>query len=243
MAALFLLILLAVAIGFISATVQSPKNIGKSGENFVSKRLNELDEQYYKILDDIMLPSNGNTSTTQIDHIVISNFGIFCVETKAYSGWIFGRAHDKYWTQVINRYNKNRFYNPLRQNYAHAKAIQNLIISKHADVKIFPLVAFPDADKLKITGTDLVGFARDVVDKIRAVNEIVLSDVDRDEIYNIISRANIVDDDARQKQKDIRERIYMKMKVNREALYPDKVNIRPKHMVILHDEDEQWQQA
>ena len=28
--------------------------------------------------------------TTQIDHVFVSRFGVFIVETKNYSGWIFG---------------------------------------------------------------------------------------------------------------------------------------------------------
>ena len=60
-----------------------PFLIGKRGENFVSRKLLELDSEHYKVLVDLMLPSLGNTNTTQIDHIVVSDFGIFCIETKS----------------------------------------------------------------------------------------------------------------------------------------------------------------
>ena len=59
-----------------------PFLIGKRGENFVSRELLELDSEHYNVLDDLMLPSLGNTNTTEIDHIVVSDFGIFCIETK-----------------------------------------------------------------------------------------------------------------------------------------------------------------
>jgi hypothetical protein len=81
-----------------------PFLIGKSGEKFVSRKLHNLDPEQYKVIDDLMLPSLGNTKTTQIDHVVVSNFGIFCIETKSYSGWIFGNARQQHWTQVIYRY-------------------------------------------------------------------------------------------------------------------------------------------
>lgn len=45
---------------------------------------------------------------TQIDHIYISKFGIFVVETKNYKGWIYGKTHDKEWTK--NVYGKNTLF-------------------------------------------------------------------------------------------------------------------------------------
>lgn len=177
---------------------QIPYWQGRSGENFVSKKLHELDSERYKIIDDVLLPSNGNTKTTQIDHVVVSNFGIFCIETKMYSGWIFGSAHQQYWTQVIY-HSKTRFYNPLRQNYAHMKAVEDLVLPLCPSIPILSFVAFPIAGKLKISGTDRVGHAVDVVNKIEAIDKQVLSDADRDNIYDIISRANIMDKNTRKK--------------------------------------------
>lgn len=173
-----------------------PVWIGRSGEKFVSKKLHTLDPARYKILNDVMLPSRGNSVATQIDHIVISNYGIFCVETKAYKGWIFGNANQEQWMQVIYRY-KERFYNPLRQNFAHIKAIEDLLGPQRLKKPIVSLVAFPDADKLKISGTDSVGHAHDVVRKIESYTELIFSDAERDEIYNLLTTANIIDKEAR----------------------------------------------
>lgn len=181
-----------------------PVWIGRSGERFVSRKLRELDPIHYKIIDDVMLPSNGNSVATQIDHIVVSNYGVFCIETKAYKGWIFGNAHQDQWTQVIYHY-KQRFYNPLRQNFAHMKAIENLLGAR-LKKPIVSLVAFPDADKLKISGTDSVGHARDIVRKIASYTEQVFSDAERDEIYNLLATTNIVDKEARKlHNREVRE--------------------------------------
>lgn len=46
---------------------------------------------------------------------------------KNYSGYIFGNSKDKYWTQTLNKHTKNKFYNPLRQNYAHQKALEDYL--------------------------------------------------------------------------------------------------------------------
>jgi restriction system protein len=47
------------------------------------------------------------------------------IETKNYTGWIFGDARSKQWTQVIYRY-RSRFMNPLNQNFKHTKAVESV---------------------------------------------------------------------------------------------------------------------
>ncbi|MCE2594913.1 NERD domain-containing protein [Motilimonas cestriensis] len=64
-------------------------------------------------------------TTTQIDHLLLSQFGVLVIETKDYSGWIFGEQKSAKWTQVLYRA-KTRFQNPIRQNYKHIKAIEAL---------------------------------------------------------------------------------------------------------------------
>lgn len=83
-----------------------------------------LNEQDYRVLTDLILPVAGGT--TQIDHLVLSRFGIFVIETKNMSGWVFGSADRAKWTQVQKR-SKRQFQNPLRQNYAHVKAVQEIL--------------------------------------------------------------------------------------------------------------------
>ena len=176
--------------------IKLPYLKGLIGEKFVSKKLFKLDPAHYKVLDDLLLPSNGNLNMTQLDHVVISNYGIFCIETKSYKGWIFGNANDKYWTQVIYKH-KEKFYNPLRQNYAHTQAIEEIIKSKYPKAQILSFVAFPIAEKLKISGTDSVGYARDIVRKIKDYKIQIFTDVERDEIFDILTNANIQDKESR----------------------------------------------
>lgn len=190
-------ILAAVAIGLhFYAKWRMPFWYGWIGERFISRKLRRLNKKHFRVLDDLMLPSNGNTCNTQIDQIAVSNYGIFCVETKSLSGWIFGSAGQKQWTQVMYR-KKYRFFNPLRQNHAHVKAIENLLGPERLKAPIVSMVAFPSADKLKITGTDAVGSGRDIVKKIKTYTEEVYTDTERDEIVTLLATANIVDRAAR----------------------------------------------
>ena len=78
----------------------------------------------YHLLNTLTLPFDGGT--TQIDHALVSKRGIFVIESKHYRGWIFANATSPTWTQVIFQH-QYTFQNPLRQNYKHIKAIQQLL--------------------------------------------------------------------------------------------------------------------
>ncbi|GLQ33315.1 NERD domain-containing protein [Litoribrevibacter albus] len=79
-----------------------------------------LDSKLYQVINNVTLEADDGT--TQIDHIVVSPFGIFVVETKNMKGWIFGSEKQRTWTQKI--YKKNfKFQNPLHQNYKHTQTL------------------------------------------------------------------------------------------------------------------------
>ena len=65
--------------------------------------------------------------TTQIDHVIVSVFGVFVVETKNMRGWIYGRKWDREWSQVFPGRGKFRFQNPLRQNHRHVRAVEEAL--------------------------------------------------------------------------------------------------------------------
>ncbi|HMN75268.1 MAG TPA: NERD domain-containing protein [Burkholderiaceae bacterium] len=79
-----------------------------------------LDKSIYFPLDNLTLPTKNGT--TQIDHVIVSKFGIFVIEAKNIDGWIFGDERSSEWS-VVKPGRKFRFQNPLRQNYRHVKAI------------------------------------------------------------------------------------------------------------------------
>ena len=116
----------------------SPTARGRKGESKVERVLrSKLHPSEYHRFYDLSLPV-GNDST-QIDHVVVSRYGVFVIETKNYSGWIFGSAKSKVWTQVLYR-EKHKFQNPLRQNYKHTKAIQSFLSLRSSS--IISIVAF-----------------------------------------------------------------------------------------------------
>ena len=111
------------AVNLAVRTINSPSRIGARGERAVAGRLRNGLPDEYQILNDTYLPLPDGT-TTQIDHIVVSQYGIFVVETKTYSGWIFGNENSAKWTQTIYHC-KHSFQNPIRQNYRHICALSD----------------------------------------------------------------------------------------------------------------------
>lgn len=101
------------------------KNKGDIGESRISI-LNEigLDENYIG-LDNVLIPLPDG-GTTQIDHIVVSPYGLYIIETKNMGGWIYGNEYDSQWTQVLYK-QKYTFQNPLRQNYKHCQVIASAL--------------------------------------------------------------------------------------------------------------------
>lgn len=98
---------------------------GKFGEWFVALCLKlGLDKNTYRVLNNVMIPDDAGGST-QIDHVVLSPYGIFVIETKNMKGWIFGDENSAKWTQQIFKC-KNQFQNPFRQNYKHIMSLADL---------------------------------------------------------------------------------------------------------------------
>ncbi|MCM3443526.1 NERD domain-containing protein [Metabacillus halosaccharovorans] len=137
------LIILLVVIAFI---LRLPKVKGILGEKSVALFLSKLDPKEYRVFHDLYIPT-AKGKTTQIDHLIISRYGIFVIETKNYKGWIFGSEKNKYWTQVIYQ-RKERFYNPIHQNYGHIKVVQDYLQLEDSDV-FHSMIAFSMRATLK----------------------------------------------------------------------------------------------
>ena len=78
----------------------------------------------------------------QIDVVIATRVGIIVFEVKDYSGWLFGKGHQPYWTQILaygeERY---RFYNPVWQNNGHIDALKKKLRS-NPDVPFYSVIVF-----------------------------------------------------------------------------------------------------
>jgi len=96
-----------------------------SGEELVSRvLLGHFGAPDYHLMNHVTLRMDDGT--TQVDHILVSRFGVFVIETKDYHGWIFANDSDAKWTHIHYRL-KHTFQNPIRQNFRHVLAVQNLL--------------------------------------------------------------------------------------------------------------------
>ena len=119
---------------------------GTMGEMRVSHILAKLPKERYEVFNDVMLKTEHGT--TQIDHIVVSRYGVFVIETKTMTGLIYGSENDKYWTQNIYG-NKYQLYNPVFQNNGHVRALRK-ILDDDGKIFIYPIVAFSRQASLKV---------------------------------------------------------------------------------------------
>jgi hypothetical protein len=86
---------------------------------------------------------------TEIDLIMLHETGIYVIESKNYSGWIFGDEKQKEWTQVIaGGRTKNHFYNPVWQNKGHIKALKTFLCD-FPDLPYYSLIVFSERCELK----------------------------------------------------------------------------------------------
>ncbi len=134
-------ILLALAVGFLIGRYRASRlpSFQNRGEALLSAIvLKNFSPPDYHLMNHVTLQLNDGT--TQIDHILISRFGVFVIETKDYRGWIFANANRSNWTQVLFR-SKFRFQNPILQNNRHVRAVQHHLDFLPRDA-IKPVVVF-----------------------------------------------------------------------------------------------------
>ena len=164
-----------------------PKLKGNYGESKVAFTLSRLKKKDYWVYNDIYLLNNGRT--TQIDHLVLSVYGIFVIETKNYKGWIFGNEKSTYWTQVLFK-EKHSFYNPVLQNWGHINFLKRL--SKELQfAEYHPIIVFAGSAELKrIESTVPVIYQEFLNGVIKSQKEVVFNHKQLEKIDGVI-RLNI----------------------------------------------------
>ena len=199
---ILLIIILVVSLFIYLARYNSAKQKGKRGEMRVSAILSKLSDEY-TILNDLVFRTEKGT--TQIDHIVVSKYGIFTIETKNYRGEIYGDDNRKEWTQLIvtkvtyekkwwktyTYVTKNRFYNPVKQSVGHALRIKELL-SVFPHVKIVPIVVFTgDAILRYVESNNHVVYEENLLDVIDGYKTTYLTDNDVQAVLAILTSNNI----------------------------------------------------
>ncbi len=166
---------------------------GSLGEALVNKgTFRRLDQQLYRGFSDLYLPRPDGDGTTQVDHVVVSPFGIFVIETKNYTGWIYGSENQAKWTQTFGSGAKVPFQNPIWQNRLHIKALAQFL--KLPEVKFHSVIFFMGGSTFKtelpkyviedgltsyITGHEEVLLGTEEVERVKGALEELVKGTDK----------------------------------------------------------------
>ena len=134
----------------------SPDSKGRFGEMIVKSvfQLRSFKQIEHYVINDIYFPV-GEKKSAQIDHIYISNKGIFCIETKHINGLIEGDKDDPYWGVVL--LNKSyKLYNPVRQNAKHVQVLEEFLKNKY---KVYSLIVFTTENKPSEAPSFVINFS------------------------------------------------------------------------------------
>ncbi len=192
-----------------------PKFRGFMGEYWLKLELKKLDETKYILLNDIMIKDDKGTH--QIDHIVLSNYGLFVIEMKNYYGLIKGNEQDYKWYQYLGK-KKSLFKNPIHQNYGHIKSLSKLL---NIDEKHFiSIICFSNQAKLSVKSKSIVLQLDEITKKIKSLNE-NNNNLNLNEVMNQILSSNIVDKEQRKKHvSKIKEKIANNEKLENNMICP-----------------------
>lgn len=124
----------------------SKEKLGELGEMQVRSAIGSTIEGKQYVINNLVLHIEDG-KTCQIDHIVINAGGIFVIETKNFSGTIYGRSEALNWTQYLSKGKKNEFYNPVRQNRTHIYYLNQQIKRKYP---FHSIVCFVNGDISKL---------------------------------------------------------------------------------------------
>jgi hypothetical protein len=184
-----------------------PTRIGELGEHKINIQLDQLPKDCKYLSDLLIRNSKSRSGYSQIDHLVISPYGLFVIETKNYNGEIRGARSERYWS-VSNRF---KMYNPLMQNYGHIKAIE-MQLTDFKNIKYISMISFtmrcrfsidPElrkihSDELIVYDVELSEFIHRKITRLKTEQpQPILTETEINLIHGKMAEANIVDPTVR----------------------------------------------
>jgi predicted RNA-binding Zn-ribbon protein involved in translation (DUF1610 family) len=175
-------------VGTIVKTRWFKGKLGEFGVNMLGKIF--LDPVVYHRVSNVTIPADDGQGTTQIDHIFVSPYGVFVIETKNINGWIFGGEREPYWTQKLNKRHSQKFQNPLRQNYKHTQTLAELL-ELPAEKLISVIVFVGDRTEFKTPMPPNVRICRGYVDYIKGHTARILTPEEIDRVLAVIEEKRL----------------------------------------------------
>ena len=177
---------------------------GDDGERSVMRQLRRLDDEKYFVINDLLFRKSNGT-TIQIDHVVVSPYGVFVIETKNISGYIYGTEKANQWLRRWKGYAPGGFYkenelsfdNPIKQNEAHIDALSERM-GVGMQIPYYSIIAFsPEATLCVKTDKQNVIDWSEIRAYIREYDEAIMSIEEAKNIYENIIALNIENPEVR----------------------------------------------
>lgn len=188
---------------------------GAYAEDKVARRLAQLPEEYH-VFNDVYIRSDNRS--VQIDHVVISRYGVFVIETKNYKGWVYGSANAEHWTQNIYG-RKYQLYNPTRQNASHVNALCNLF--RITRDKAIPIIVFAGSATVRCSTDCYVVYLsqlRRVIDQHKSVQ---FTDEQVMQMVRKLSEALVTDKNRKREHvHEVRQQIAEKERLEANGICP-----------------------
>lgn len=166
----------------VSTYLPSHMKQAAAAEMTVDSALRQLQEARYFVFRDLIIPSASKSlNLTQIDHVLVSRMGIFCIETKSNNGNIYGFTRNEHWKQYLGNSGKPFEINsPFRQNRHHVASLE-ILLQDVLRAPIHSYIAFPNAKKVVVDSKIEDMTPHGVVSKIIRHDRVVygLEDVER----------------------------------------------------------------
>lgn len=191
------------------------RTVGGNGEIAESIIVSIIEKEIKKglygyVLHNLYLPKVDG-GTTEVDVVLICTKGVYAIESKNYSGYIFGDEQQRYWTVTLNagrdlvgfrQIEKHKFYNPIWQNNTHIRYLQNVLGKK---IPIESIIIFSDHctfkslsyDINKVTIMHLVSL-KHYISSMRDLSEDILSQDRVDYLYNTLLPYTKSDEEKKQ---------------------------------------------
>lgn len=189
-------ICLTIVLPIIRAIRRRSMTAGEEGEYYVARQLRRLNDSKYFVINNLLFRKR-NGFTNQIDHLVVSPYGVFVIETKNIYGYIHGASKSKLWRSYWRDGRDLAFDNPVLQNEAHINALEERL-GVGRQIPYYSIIAFsPTADlQVNVTNADVIHWTQ-IRQLIRAYKEPVMSIEEARSIYDEIVALNITNPEVR----------------------------------------------
>ncbi|WP_233494551.1 nuclease-related domain-containing protein [Exiguobacterium sp. RIT594] len=128
--------------------LKAVRDKGIWGEYLTTRQLEKVGG-YGKFVINTYIPKARGKGLTEIDVTFIHESGIYILESKNYSGWIFGKEADRQWTQMFKNRYKQKFYNPIKQNEQHLKSMERFLEGTIGEEVFQSVIVFSERCELK----------------------------------------------------------------------------------------------